>query len=130
MLKEKIALHLAGPTPIPPQVAAAMTMPMINHRSDTFSVLCKEVASKLEALFRTQEQVYVLASSGSSGWETAMVNFVPAGVKVLNVIIGDFGERWSKANAELGYEVENLRYASGTAAKADDVAAILEKNQG
>lgn len=130
MLKEKIALHLAGPTPVPPQVAAAMTMPMINHRSDTFSVLCKDVASKLQALFRTQEQVYVLASSGSSGWETAMLNFVPAGSKVLNVVIGDFGERWSKANAELGYEVERLDYASGTAAKPADVATVLSKHQG
>ncbi|GHO73321.1 class V aminotransferase [Ktedonobacter sp. SOSP1-85] len=130
MLKEKVALHLAGPTPVPPQVAAAMTMPMINHRSEKFSVLAKDVASKLQALFRTQEQVYVLASSGSSGWETAMVNFVPAGAKVLNVVIGDFGERWSKANAELGYAVEHLDYEPGTAAKPAEVAEVLSKHQG
>lgn len=130
MLNQKIALHTAGPTPVPPQVNAAMVIPMINHRSDTFSRLYRDVAQKLQTIFQTKEQIYVLAGTGSSGWEAAMVNFVPTGAKVLNVVIGDFGERWAKANAALGFQVERLDYPVGTSAKTADVAALLKKHEG
>src|SRR5438270_11916741 len=116
MLREKIVLHTPGPTPIPPQVAAAMTIPMINPRGDTFSRLHREVAEKLQPLFQTKEQVYVLPSTGSGGWEAAMVNFVPTGAKVLNIVIGYFGERWVKANRALGFDVVQLDYAAGACA--------------
>jgi len=130
MLNEKIALHTPGPTPIPPQVIAAMTQPMINHRGEGFSRLYRDITAKLQTVFQTKEQVYVLAGSGSAGWETAMVNFVPAGAKVLNIVIGDFGERWVKANRALGYQVERLDYAIGTAARPEDVDAFLSKQEG
>jgi aspartate aminotransferase-like enzyme len=130
MLNQKIALQTPGPTPIPPQVAAAMTMPMINHRSDVFSKLALDVAEKLRPIFQTKEQIYVLAGSGSAGWEATMVNFVPAGAKVLNVVIGDFGERWVQANIALGFQVERLDYQPGTVAHPEDVAAYLAKHDG
>lgn len=130
MLQQKIALHTAGPTPVPPQVAAAMTMPMINHRGEGFSRLYADVAGKLQQVFRTREQVFVLPSTGSSGWEAAMINFVPAGARVLNIVIGDFGERWVKANRALGFEVERLDYAAGLAAKPEDVAVRLAQDSG
>ncbi|HEX4207157.1 MAG TPA: alanine--glyoxylate aminotransferase family protein [Ktedonobacteraceae bacterium] len=130
MLQEKIALHTAGPTPIPPRVNAAMATPMINHRGEAFTRLYRDVASKLQATFQTQEQVYVLAGSGSGGWEASMVNFVPTGARVLNVIIGDFGERWAKANTALGFQVECLEYPVGTAARAEDVANYLDEHKG
>jgi aspartate aminotransferase-like enzyme len=130
MLNEKLALHTPGPTPIPPQVNAAMMQPMINHRGETFTRLYRDVAKRLQWIFQTQEQVYVLAGSGSAGWETAMVNFVPADAKVLNIVIGDFGERWVKANRALGYQVERLDYQIGTAARPEEVDAFLTKHEG
>jgi aspartate aminotransferase-like enzyme len=129
MLHEKIALHTPGPTPIPPQVAAAMAMPMINHRGEAFSSLHREVAANLQPLFQTREQIYVLPGSGSGGWETAMMNFVPVGSTVLNIVIGDFGERWVKANRALGFEVLRLDYAPGTSANPSDVAACLAEHR-
>jgi aspartate aminotransferase-like enzyme len=130
MLNEKLALHTPGPTPIPPQVTAAMMQPMINHRGEAFIRIYRDVATKLQSVFQTQEHVYVLAGSGSAGWETAMVNFVPAGAKILNIVIGDFGERWVKANRALGYQVERLDYSIGTAARPEEVDALLKKHEG
>ncbi|QBD76152.1 alanine--glyoxylate aminotransferase family protein [Ktedonosporobacter rubrisoli] len=130
MLNEKLALHTPGPTPIPPQVAAAMARPMINHRGEAFSAIYRDVAEKLQPIFQTREQIYVIPGSGSSGWETAMVNFVPVGARVLNIVIGDFGERWVKANKALGFEVARLDYAAGSSANPADVAALLGKEQG
>lgn len=124
MLKEKNLLFLPGPTPVPPRVQAAMAMPMINHRGPAFSALHEEIAAGLQALFRTQQEVYVLPGAGSGGFEAALVNFVPVGGRVLSVSIGDFGERWAKAAAALGYQVEKLEFAAGSAA---DPAALRER---
>lgn len=124
MLHEKTLLMLPGPTPVPPQVAAAMTTPMINHRGSGFAELFQEVATGLQPLFGTHEPVYVIPGAGSGGWETALLNFVPAGSKILVVSSGDFGERWAKAAAALGYQVEKLDFTWGTAA---DPAVLAER---
>lgn len=124
MLKEKSLLMLPGPTPVPPQVAAAMSTPMINHRGEAFTALYREVAAGLQQLFHTREQVYVLPGSGSGGWEAALLNFVQPGATVLSVSIGDFGDRWAKAAAALGYRVERLEFPAGAIAQP---AAVRER---
>ncbi|WP_375222277.1 hypothetical protein [Symbiobacterium thermophilum] len=59
MRMEKSLLMIPGPTPIPPQVAAAMTQPMLNHRGEAFSALFAEVSTKLQKVFRTAQPVYI-----------------------------------------------------------------------
>lgn len=129
MLKEKQLLFLPGPTPVPPQVAAAMTQPMINHRGEAFAELYREITARLQNIFRTREQVYVLPGAGSGGFEAALVNFLNPGDKVLAVVIGDFGERWAKAAAALGFQVERLDFAPGTAADPAALRARLEADR-
>lgn len=124
MIKEKSLLMLPGPTPVPPRVVAAMSAPMINHRGPAFAAAYAEVAEGLRRVFRTREQVYVLPGSGSGGWEAALLNFVGPGETVLSVSIGDFGDRWAKAAAALGYRVEPLHFPWGTAA---DPARLAER---
>lgn len=128
MLKEKSLLMIPGPTPIPPQVAAAMTQPMINHRGEAFVALFKEVSTSLQRLFRTEQPVYVFPGAGSGGWEAALVNLLEPGETVLVVTVGDFGDRWVKVAAALGYTVEKLAYTPGQAADPKDVAAKLAAN--
>lgn len=130
MLREKRLLFLPGPTPVPPRVQAAMAMPMVNHRGPEFSALHGEIARGLQALFRTREEVYVLPGSGSGGFEAALVNFVPAGARVLAVSIGDFGDRWARAAAALGYRVERLEFPPGTAADPEALRERLRADTG
>ncbi|MBP2019510.1 aspartate aminotransferase-like enzyme [Symbiobacterium terraclitae] len=124
MLREKSLLMIPGPTPIPPQVAAAMTQPMINHRGEAFSDLFDEVAVGLKQVFRTEQPVYVFPGAGSGGWEAALVNTLNPGDTVLSVSVGDFGERWFKVATKLGLAVERLRFEPGQAA---DPARIAER---
>lgn len=124
MLKEKSLLMIPGPTPIPPQVAAAMTQPMINHRGEAFFTLFEEVSENLKYVFRTQQPVYVFPGAGSGGWEAALVNTLNYGDKVLSVTIGDFGDRWFKVAGALGFAVERMEFPAGQAA---DPARIAER---
>jgi len=128
MLKEKSLLMIPGPTPIPPQVAAAMTQPMINHRGEAFFTLFDEVSANLRYVFRTEQPVYVFPGAGSGGWEAALVNTLNPGDKVLSVVIGDFGERWFKTAVALGFDVERLEYPAGQAVEPADIAQRLEQD--
>jgi aspartate aminotransferase-like enzyme len=130
MLNEKSLLMIPGPTPIPPQVIAAMTQPMINHRGETFFAMFDEVAAGLKVVFRTEQPVYIFPGAGSGGWEAALVNTLNPGDKVLSVIIGDFGERWYKAAKALGFQVERMEFAAGQAADPARVAERLAGDTG
>lgn len=125
MLAEKSLLMIPGPTPIPPQVAAAMTQPMINHRGEAFFTLFDEVSAGLQEVFRTKEPVYIFPGAGSGGWEAALVNTLNPGDTVLNVSIGDFGDRWHKVATKLGFNVERLVYEPGQAADPEQLAERL-----
>lgn len=131
MLTEKSLLMIPGPTPIPPQVAAAMTQPMINHRGEAFFALFEEVSAGLQELFRTRQPVYVFPGAGSGGWEAALVNTLNPGDTVLSVAVGDFGERWFKVARQLGFTIERLLFEPGQAADpvriAERLAADREK---
>jgi aspartate aminotransferase-like enzyme len=129
MLKEKSLLMIPGPTPIPPQVASAMTQPMINHRGEAFMQLFEEVSTGLQYVFRTAQPVYIYPGAGSGGWEAALVNTLSPGDKVLSVIIGDFGERWFKTATALGFTVERMDFEPGTAADPNRIAERLEQDK-
>jgi len=129
MLREKSLLMIPGPTPVPPQVAAAMTQPMINHRGEAFSKLFEEVAEGLKQVFRTEQPVYVFPGAGSGGWEAALVNTLNPGDTVLSVSVGDFGERWFKVATKLGLIVERLLFKPGQAADPVRIAERLAEDR-
>ncbi|MBY6275807.1 pyridoxal-phosphate-dependent aminotransferase family protein [Symbiobacterium thermophilum] len=129
MRMEKSLLMIPGPTPIPPQVAAAMTQPMLNHRGEAFSALFAEVSTKLQKVFRTAQPVYIFPGAGSGGWEAALVNTLNPGDAVLSVSIGDFGERWHKVAVQLGFAVERLRFEPGRAADPERIAERLAQDR-
>ena len=123
---KKSLFLLPGPTPIPPEVQAAMTMPMINHRGPEFPPLQHRLMDKLKQLFGTQHEVIILPTSGTGGLETAVVNFLQPGDHVLSVTTGDFGERFMKEAITFGLNVEELAYEWGEAFQPQDIASRLQ----
>ena len=53
-----------------------MSQPMIGHRGDEAKELLEDITPKLKPVFGTEEEVLVLAGSGTAGLETAVVNTV------------------------------------------------------
>ena len=121
-------LRIPGPTPCPPEVLEAMSWQMINHRGPQFAGYLKEVTEGLKTIFQTKNDVFLLSSSGTGGLESAVVNTLSPGDKVLGVSIGVFGERFATIAKTYGAEVVPLNFDWGKAADADAVADALKAN--
>ncbi|MCJ7487107.1 MAG: aminotransferase class V-fold PLP-dependent enzyme, partial [Candidatus Aminicenantes bacterium] len=91
---KKYYLLSPGPTPVPERALSAAAEPIIHHRTPEFSAIFMEVTEGIKQVFGTKEDVYVLTSSGTGAMETAVVNLLSPGDKVLTINGGKFGERW------------------------------------
>ena len=122
-MARKRYLLTPGPTPVPPEVLAAAGEPVIHHRGPDFRELFARVLARLGAVFRTENDVLLLTASGTGAFESAVVNLLSPGERVLAVSAGNFGERWAKLATAYGCDVAELRYAWGGA----PVPADLER---
>jgi len=112
-MKDKQYLMIPGPTPVPPAVVAAMSRPVIGHRSDDFTRLYERIEEKIKVVFQTKNDVFILTCSGTGGLETAIANTVSPGDRVLALVTGNFGERFANIARTYGAEVEEINFGWG-----------------
>ena len=124
-MAEKRYLFTPGPTPVPPQVLAAMAEPVVHHRSPDFRPVYERCLTRLREVCRTQSDVLLFTASGTGAFESAVVNLVTPGDPHLVVSAGSFGERWAAMTSLYGADVDHLRYAWGEKPDADDVRSRL-----
>jgi aspartate aminotransferase-like enzyme len=124
-LAEKRYLMTPGPTPVPPQVLAAMALPIVHHRSPDFRPTYREVLDRLKDVYRTQGEVLLYTASGTAGLESVVANLTSPGDRVAAVSAGYFGERWADIARAYGCEVEHIAYEWGETPSADDLSARL-----
>ena len=114
-----------GPTPVPPEVLAAMSQPVVHHRSPDFRPVYDRTLTRLKEVFRTECDVLLFGSAGTGAMESAVANLCSPGERVLVVSAGHFGERWRAIASSYGTAVEALEYAWGEVPSADDLTARL-----
>lgn len=125
-----VNLRISGPTPLPPQVRAALSTDMVSHRSVGFRDIVREVVDGLATIFGGPECVLPFTCSGTGGLEAAVVNTVPAGARVVVVSIGYFGARLTEIARMAGLAVELVELPWGRAADPADLAAVLRSMRG
>jgi aspartate aminotransferase-like enzyme len=123
-------LRIPGPTPVPPDILEAVGRPMVNHRGREFAALITRVARRLKDFFLTSQDVMILSASGTGGMESAVVNVLSPGDRVLAVSIGSFGERFAAIAEAYGADVTMLPYEWGQAARPEDVRRALDDDPG
>ena len=126
-MRRKPRLFTPGPTPVPPEVLLDMAAPMTHHRQAAFEAIFAEVSEKLKTVFQTSSPVVILAGSGTSALEAAVVNTLSAGDKAVSVNGGKFGQRWGLIGKAFGVDMHVMDIEWGTAVDPGDIEAALEK---
>jgi aspartate aminotransferase-like enzyme len=125
-MPEKRYLFTPGPTPVPPEVLAALAEPVVHHRGPDFKAVYAECLERLKTVCRTDADVLLFAASGTSALESAVANLVSPGDRVAVVSAGYFGERFTAIAHAFGADVVEVKYAWGEIPDPSDVRSALE----
>ena len=124
-MPEKRYLMTPGPTPVPPQVLAALAEPVVHHRGRDFKVTYERCLARLREVYRTEHDVLLFTSSGTGAFESAVANVVSPGDRVVVLSSGNFGERWAAMTNAYAADVVHVRLEWGETPDADDLRAAL-----
>ena len=125
-MNRKERLFTPGPTPVPPEVLLAMAAPMTHHRQAAFEKVFADVSEKLKTVFQTSSPVLILAGSGTSAMEGAIVNTLSAGDTAISVNGGKFGERWGQIGKAFGVNTVVINVEWGTAVDPAQIEEALK----
>jgi len=108
ILRGRHFLQIPGPTNVPERILRALGKPTIDHRGPEFGQMTREIISGLQEICKTTGRVVIYPSSGTGGWEAALVNTHSPGDKVLIYETGFFANMWRNLASKLGLQVEFL----------------------
>jgi aspartate aminotransferase-like enzyme len=124
----KNRLFTPGPTPLLPAAQTAMASFTAHHRTADFRALFQRVLADMKDFIGTQNDVLVLACSGTGVMEASVSNLTSPGDRVLVLTAGKFGERWTGLAKAFGSSVDVLAAPYGKTFSLDDIRAKLTSN--
>jgi aspartate aminotransferase-like enzyme len=124
-MAEKRYLFTPGPTPVPPEVLAALAEPMIHHRARDYRDIYERCLTRLHDIYRTQNDVLMFTTSGTGAFESAVANLTTPGDRQLVLSAGNFGERWAGMVTAFGAELVHVQLEWGETPEPDDLRAAL-----
>jgi serine---pyruvate transaminase len=120
-------LFTPGPTPVPPQVLAALAEPIVHHRSPDYRPIFRNCLDHLTTVFRTAREPLMFTASGTGAMESAVANIARPGDRVVVVSAGNFGQRWVQIAQAFECDVDVIDYEWGEMPAAEDLAARLRE---
>jgi aspartate aminotransferase-like enzyme len=121
----KTRLFTPGPTPLLPAAQFAMAAADIHHRTAEFRALYTRVLAQLKEFVGTQNDVLLLAASGTGAMEAAVSNLTSPGDRVLVLSAGKFGERWVALAKAFGCNVDLVGVPYGETFDLAEIKAAL-----
>ncbi|MFL5288228.1 MAG: pyridoxal-phosphate-dependent aminotransferase family protein [Rhodopila sp.] len=122
-------LQTPGPTNLPDRVLHAMDRNAINHRGPDFGVLGREVVAKLRWVFQTTATIGIFPASGTGAWESALLNSLVPGDRILISRTGQFSHLWEQMALRLGLEVVALETDWRRGADPLAIGQVLEQDR-
>ena len=119
---------LPGPTNVPNRVINAMLTPMINHRSDDFRKLYKDIINKTQRVFETENDVVVLTTSGTGAVETSVINLIKKDDVVIIPVNGEFSTRLADLIDNYGGKTIRINSPYGQNPPIEKIEEAFEKN--
>lgn len=115
-------LHIPGPVEVSPETYAAMSAPMIGHRSKDFQALYASMQPGLKALLGTTQPVFLSTSSAWGVMEGSIRNLTSK--RALCCCSGAFSDKWVDVARRCGKEADALQFEWG---QPIDPAAVEAK---
>src|SRR6266511_6290355 len=126
-MPEKRYLLTPGPTPVPPEVLAALAEPVIHHRARDYREIYERCLRRLHEVYRTQDDVLMFTTSGTGAFESAVANLTTPGERQLVLSAGNFGERWAGMVKAFGAELVHVQLEWGETPEPEDLRSALEE---
>ena len=120
-------LFTPGPTPVPPQVLAAMAEPIVHHRSPDYRPIFRSCLDRLTQVFRTAREPLLFTASGTGAMDSAVANVTQPGDRLVVVSAGNFGQRWVQIAQAFECDVDVIEYEWGELPAAEDLDARLRE---
>ncbi|SHE93963.1 L-aspartate aminotransferase apoenzyme [Marinitoga hydrogenitolerans DSM 16785] len=117
-----------GPTPVPIDLLLEGAKDTIHHRTPQYLEIQKIALDGAKYIFRTENPVFILSSSGTGAMEAAVANTLTPGDKAIVVVAGKFGERWMEICKAYGIEPIVVDLEWGDYVKPETIKELLEKN--
>ncbi len=97
----------------------------MHHRTAEFRQLFSKVLKQMQQFIGTENEVIILASSGTGAMESAVANLTSPGEAVLVLSAGKFGERWTGLAKAYGCKPEVVSAPYGSTIDLDAIKAKL-----
>ncbi|MEZ4812632.1 MAG: alanine--glyoxylate aminotransferase family protein [Caldisericia bacterium] len=124
----KKLLLAPGPTPLPPEVKLAGAWDIAHHRNPEAIEALKTCIKNFQWLLGTKHDIHLLASSGSGAMETAFVNTISPGDKVVVINAGNFGTRWLKIAKTYKANAIEIQKTWDQVVTPDELKKVLDEN--
>jgi len=122
-------LFVPGPTNTPDRILRAMHVPMEDHRSSSFPDLTAPIFRDLRKVFKTESGTpFVFPGTGTGGWESALVNTLSPGDKILTFRYGQFSHLWIDMMQRFGLDVTVVDVEWGEGAPPEQLHELLSKD--
>jgi serine---pyruvate transaminase len=129
-MADKRYLLTPGPTPVPPEVLAALAEPVIHHRARDYREIYERSLARLAEVYRTRNDVLMFTTSGTGAFESAVANLTSPGDRQLVLSAGNFGERWAGLATAFGADLVHVRLDWGESPEPDDLRTALARAGG
>lgn len=124
-LQKPKLLMTPGPTIVPKRILKALAKPIIHHRTPEFQEIVRSSCERLKKIYKTQNDLFILASSGTGAMEAALANIIQPHDRVVSVVSGIFSERLRDIATTFGADVTTLDFEWGTPVDVEKVKSAL-----
>ncbi|XP_035820082.1 serine--glyoxylate aminotransferase [Zea mays] len=115
-------LFVPGPVNIPDPVIRAMNRQNEDYRSPAVPALTKVLLEDVKKIFKTTTGTpLMIPTTGTGAWESALINTLSSGDRVVSFLIGQFSLLWIDQQRRLGFDVDAVESEWGQGA---DLAAL------
>ena len=129
-MQDKSFLMIPGPTPVPETALLELARHPIGHRSKEFSDIFMSCINDLKWLGKTKNSdTFIYTASGTGAMEAAISNVLSPGDKVLSLVIGVFGKRFSQIAGAFGAQVEIITKEPGEVIDPKELEEKLSKDK-